>query len=61
MQIYAAPDRAWVLENHHQTTIISESVDVARERRSVLPHVVKASEVDRLRIVGVSSSATVTS
>jgi hypothetical protein len=39
MKINAPPQRAWVLKDHHHVTI-AESVNVARERRSVFSHIV---------------------
>lgn len=45
------PQRAWVLEDHHHTTI-AESVDVARERRSVFSDILEAGKVYRLWVVG---------
>ncbi|MCU6540487.1 hypothetical protein NLK95_28085, partial [Klebsiella pneumoniae] len=51
MEVNAVPQRAWVLEDHHHATI-AESVDVARERRSVFSDILEAGKVYRLWVVG---------
>ncbi len=52
MEVNAVPQRAWVLEDHHHATI-AESVDVARERRSVFSDILEAGKVYRLGSSGV--------
>jgi hypothetical protein len=51
MEVNAPPKCAWVLEDHHHVTI-AESVNVARERRSVFSHILQTGKVYRLRVVG---------
>ncbi len=54
------PQPAWVLEDHHHATI-AESVDVARERRSVFSDILSEPRyIDSGSSGHVTSSGTVT-